>query len=229
MEQQKKCPLQAVIFDVDGLMLDSERLVQRSWDITGKKMGYGPLGHNIYHTLGMNLKGREEYFKSVYGQEFPFDKFTEAYREESRKIQEAEGVPVKKGLLELMAFLKKEAFALAVATSSSQERTREKLKGCGVWGDFSVIICGDQVRRSKPDPEIYEKAGAALGADPGKTLVLEDSQNGLRSALNAGMLPIMIPDILKSAPDLEPLIEAKLEDLTEVIPYIEEHFYREKL
>ena len=187
-------------------------------------MGYGPLGHNIYHTLGMNLKGREEYFKSVYGQEFPFDKFTEAYREESRKIQEAEGVPVKKGLLELMAFLKKEGFALAVATSSSQERTREKLKGCGVWGDFSVIICGDQVRRSKPDPEIYEKAGAALGADPGKTLVLEDSQNGLRSALNAGMLPIMIPDILKSAPDLEPLIEAKLEDLTEVIPYIEEHF-----
>lgn len=229
MEQQKKCPLQAVIFDVDGLMLDSERLVQRSWDITGEKMGYGPLGHNIYHTLGMNLKGREEYFKSVYGQEFPFDKFTEAYREESRKIQEAEGVPVKKGLLELMAFLKKEGFALAVATSSSQERTREKLKGCGVWGDFSVIICGDQVRRSKPDPEIYEKAGAALGADPGKTLVLEDSQNGLRSALNASMLPIMIPDILKSAPDLEPLIEAKLEDLAEVIPYIEEHFYREKL
>ena len=115
------------------------------------KNGLWSLGHNIYHTLGMNLKGREEYFKSVYGQEFPFDKFTEAYREESRKIQEAEGVPVKKGLLELMAFLKKEGFALAVATSSSQERTREKLKGCGVWGDFSVIICGDQVRRSKPD------------------------------------------------------------------------------
>ena len=86
-----------------------------------------------------------------------------------------------------------------------------------------------QVHRSKPDPEIYEKAGAALGADPGKTLVLEDSQNGLRSALNAGMLPIMIPDILKSAPDLEPLIEAKLEDLSQVISYIEEHFYREKL
>ena len=136
MEQQKKRPLQAVIFDVDGLMLDSERLVQRSWDLTGEKMGYGPLGHNIYHTLGMNLKGREEYFKSVYGQEFPFDKFTDAYREESRKIQEAEGVPVKKGLPELMAFLKKEGFALAVATSSSQERTREKLKGCGVWGNF---------------------------------------------------------------------------------------------
>ena len=143
-------------------------------------------------------------------------------------IQEKEGVPVKKGLPELMAFLKKEGFALAVATSSSRERTKEKLQGCGVWDDFSVIICGDQVHRSKPDPEIYEKAGAALKAEPGKTLVLEDSQNGLRSALNAGMLPIMIPDILRSVPELEPLIEAKLDDLAQVIPYVEEHFYKEK-
>lgn len=228
VEVQKKRPLQAVIFDVDGLMLDSERLVMRSWDIAGEKMGYGPLGHNIYHTLGMNLKGREEYFKRVYGEDFPFAEFTEVYREESRKIQEREGVPVKKGLPELMAFLKKEGFALAVATSSSRERTKEKLKGCGVWDDFSVIICGDQVHRSKPDPEIYEKAGAALRAEPGKTLVLEDSQNGLKSALNAGMLPIMIPDILRSVPELEPLIEAKLDDLAQVIPYVEEHFYKEK-
>ena len=71
--------------------------------------------------------------------------------------------------------------------------------------------------------------GAALRAEPGKTLVLEDSQNGLRSALNAGMLPIMIPDILRSAPELEPHIEAKLDDLAQVIPYVEEHFYKEKV
>ena len=143
-------------------------------------------------------------------------------------IQEREGVPVKKGLPELMAFLTKEGFALAVATSSSQERTKEKLKGCGVWDDFSVIICGDQVHRSKPDPEIYEKAEQLLEQSPEKRWSLRILQNGLKSALNAGMLPIMIPDILRSVPELEPLIEAKLDDLAEVIPYVEEHFYKEK-
>ena len=224
MEQQKKCPLQAVIFDVDGLMLDSERLVQRSWDITGEKMGYGPLGHNIYHTLGMNLKGREEYFKSVYGQEFPFDKFTEAYREESRKIQEAEGVPVKKGLLELMTFLKKEGFALAVATSSSQERTREKLKGCGVWGDFSVIICGDQVRRSKPDPEIYLRTCQALDISPEAAFGIEDSYNGVRSASAAGLKTIMVPDLLPPTNEMRSLALCIQPDLLAVKDY----FHRNK-
>ena len=72
--------LEAVVFDMDGLMFDSERVVMYSWDEAGKQMGYGPLGHNIYHTLGMGAESRERYFKKTYGADFPYEQFKQLYR-----------------------------------------------------------------------------------------------------------------------------------------------------
>lgn len=218
--------LGGVIFDMDGLMFDTERIVKHSWDIAGEKMGYGKLGDNIFHTLGMNLSGRKDYFHRIYGQDFPFEEFSERYKAAWYNIVESEGIPIKPGLTELLNFLREEGYPMMVATSSSPHHCTERLRDAGLTDYFRGTINGNMVQHSKPHPQIYQLACQTLGTQPSETLALEDSGNGLRSAISAGLPAIMIPDLIKDLPDLEPLLEAKLNSLADVIPYIQTHFQR---
>ena len=220
----------SVIFDMDGVIFDTEMLCRKAWHSMEEEYGISAekMDQLLILCVGTNRAHMVKTFLEQLGNDFPVERFLDESMDRIAALG-ASGLPLKKGAVELLSWLKEQNALLALASSTKRSLVIQELTDAGLLDYFSVITGGDQITKSKPDPEIYEKAGAALGADPGKTLVLEDSQNGLRSALNAGMLPIMIPDILKSAPDLEPLIEAKLEDLAEVIPYIEEHFYREKL
>lgn len=217
---QKKRPLAAVIFDMDGLMFDTERIVKRSWDEAAPLLGLEPLGHHIYHTLGMNLARRRQYFKEACGPDFPFEEFTECYRGISREILRREGLPVKPGLYQLLDCLKEKKIPMAVATSSSARHAGENLREAGVEQYFSCMITGDQVKRSKPDPEIYLLACRKLGVPPEEAMALEDSANGLRAALDAGVMAVMVPDLLTDLPELEPYLTAKLPSLTAVRDYI---------
>ncbi|UWP60600.1 HAD family hydrolase [Ruminococcus gauvreauii] len=208
--------IDAVVFDMDGIMFDSERIVQYSWDIVGEKMGYGKLGHHIYHTMGLNVVKREAYFKSCFGDGFPFAQFCEEYRKVFQAYVDENGLSVKEGLYELLRFLKEENIKRAVATSSSHDRTLKNLKGAGILEDFQAVITGGMVAEAKPSPEIYLKACAALEVPPDKALALEDSYNGIRSAHDAGMKVVMIPDLLTDSSPVDDLIDAKLGTLSEV-------------
>ena len=219
----KKKLLKAVVFDMDGLMFDTERIVQRSWDAAGPRLGYEPLGYRITETIGLNLEGRREYFKNQYGEAFPFDQFTETYRSIGAEIQKKEGLPIKPGLQELLDYLKSQDCKLAVASSSSAQHVQENLKKAGVSQYFQAVINGGQVQHSKPDPQIYLMACQALDVSPGEAIALEDSPNGLRAAAAAGMMPVMVPDLVADGPKGVEL-ELKAESLLEVKDYISKNF-----
>ena len=126
------------------------------------------------------------------------------------------GTPVKKGLYELLEVLREKKLRLAVATSSSYESAARLLEEAAVFDYFDAIVTGNMVERSKPAPDIYEKACTALGVLPEYALALEDSYNGIRSAHAAGMKVIMIPDLLTDSACVDDLLYGKMDSLSEV-------------
>ena len=216
----KKIKIKGVVFDMDGLMFDSERIVQLSWDQAGELMGLGRLGHNIYHTLGFNREKRKEYFKEKYGEAFPFEKFQELYRQCFQEYVKENGLPVKEGLHEILDFLWREGIPMAVATSSGQEHAEVNLKREGIFQYFQAVISGNMVSKGKPWPEIYEKACRALNLLPEQVLALEDSYSGLRAAHAAGMITVMVPDLLTDSSCVDEKKKKKMGSLLEVRDWI---------
>lgn len=212
--------IKAVIFDMDGLMIDSERIVQRAWSIVGKRMGYGDLGEDIYQTMGLNVVRRERYFKDKYGEDFPFDQFLADYRKEYYNYVSEHGIDAKAGLYELLETLKNLKIPMAVATSTARENAMKNLEAKKVNSYFETFICGDMVTDAKPSPEIYLKACEMLGVDPRSAVALEDSLNGIKAAYAAGMMPVMVPDLIKDTSEVDGLLFAKKTDLIEVSEWI---------
>ena len=146
--------IKAFIFDMDGLLFDSERIVQRSWEIAGDELRIPHMGDVIYHTPGMNRAGRNEYFRKYIREDFPFEEFGKLTRDNFWKIVDKEGLPLKKGVKELLAYGKAQGYKMAVATSSSREYAMGNLIRVGIDPYFDSVICGDMVKKAKPDPEI---------------------------------------------------------------------------
>lgn len=216
--------MKAVVFDMDGLMFDSERIVQYSWNKAGQLLVNKNLGEEIYHTLGFNKKKRREYFKELLGEKFDFETFqilsSYYYYQYIRK----NGIPIKKGLLELLEYLKEHHFKIAIATSSSLKNTMNHLNEVGILSYFDVIVTGDLVKKAKPDPEIYLTASQKLVIEPQECYALEDSYHGLKAAYYAGMKAIFVPDLLKDETPVIDIIETKCESLLDVKEYIKVNY-----
>lgn len=213
--------IEAIVFDMDGLLFDSERVVQRSWNMAGEELGLGTIGDHIYNTLGMNLKSRTLYFKNAYGPDFPMEQFNISTRMYFREIADKEGVPLKPGVEELLKHAKGLGLKLAVATSSREEYSVRLLKDGGIYEYFDGFVFGDMVENAKPDPEIYLLACEKIGAKPENSIALEDSPNGIRAGYAAGMYPVMVPDLVKPAEEIKKLTYRVLSSLLEVIELLE--------
>jgi beta-phosphoglucomutase family hydrolase len=187
--------IECVIFDMDGLILDTERLSFEAWQKILKKYGQ-VMTREIYTTLmGITYENVVNRLIEIYGRELPM---AEIYAEKNRevlKFMHDNGVPVKPGIYELLDFLVERNYKLALATSTSREKAVNLLERVGIKDKFGVMVFGDEVVNSKPDPEIFLKAAEKLGVNPEKCIVLEDSSAGIEAAYRAGMKGINIPDL----------------------------------
>lgn len=214
--------IEALVFDMDGLLFDSERIVKRSWEVAGSWLGIEHMGNHIYHTLGRNLAGRNEYFRQVIGVDFPCEEFAKRTRECFYEIVSKEGLPMKPGVREVLEYGRDHGYKMAVATSSRREYAMKNLKEAEIYEFFDGMIFGDMVRRAKPDPEIYLRACECIGVCPEQSIALEDAPSGIRAAHAAGMLPVMVPDLVEPTAEIETLLCKKCKSLYEVITLLEE-------
>ena len=222
MDKTRLKSLQAVVFDMDGLMFDSERYIQTSWNQAGTMLGYGTLGDHIEKTLGFNGTKRREFFLDLCGQDFPYDEFLELYRSLYFDRVRKEGIPAKEGLHETLEVLKKLGIRMGVATSSSRENTLKNLEREQISGYFQTVITGDMIQHGKPEPDIYLEACRKLGAEPQDAIALEDAINGIKAAARAGMMPVMIPDLIKDTTEVDDILFGRYDSLAEFAREIEE-------
>ena len=198
-------PFQGVVFDVDGVLFDSERLMHQVWLDVGTEMGWPQPGRDYLEFVGNGRSVIFEKMLSFYGPDFPKEEFLRRCGHRLQKQMEENGVPLKPGVRELLDFLKARGVPMALATSTAMVRTLPRMEMAGLTGYFQAMITGDQIKQGKPHPDIYLAACRALGTDLAHTLAVEDSRNGILSAYAAGMPVVMVPDMIPPTPELEGL------------------------
>lgn len=194
-----------VIFDMDGLLFDTELVYYESTQKIADEMGI-PYTKELYMDfIGVSDEEVKEHYHQIY-QEFGKEKVDEFIRrsyEDTYKVFASGGVPLKDGVLELLDYLDQAKIPRVVASSNVRSAIELLLSKAGIQDRFSGILSAEDVTRAKPDPEIFKKAAAFLGTKPEKTLVLEDSKHGIMAANTAGIPVIMIPDLIEPTPEIQ--------------------------
>jgi HAD superfamily hydrolase (TIGR01509 family) len=151
--------------------------------------------------------------RSALGSDFPVDEVRSLATKEFTELTRDRGIPVKRGLRELLDFLDQKQLLTAVATSTSRYYCLRSLQRSDLAHRFKVIVCGDEVQRGKPAPDIFLKASELMGITPEGCIVLEDSYAGVRAAHSARMVPIMVPDLKEADDEMRALAHAVVSDL----------------
>ncbi len=216
-----RCKIELIIFDMDGLMFDTEKLIYRSWKESCKKNNQD-IGDEIFiESIGLDRRKTVEVYKKYFGNNFPYEEIINETVRIFEVLIHSEGVPLKEGLLELLEYNKKKPLKMAVATSTKRDRTELMLNLSDTGKYFDLVVCGDEIVNGKPDPEIFLETAKKLNYRPENCIVLEDSKNGIIAAYKAGMAPIMVPDIIKPEKEIEAMIFKKFDSLKEVKNYFE--------
>lgn len=212
--------IQLVVFDVDGLLLNTESIAQEAWQVIGEKYGIMDFGSKTFlkvvcvqdpeatNIVCKDLEDREDALQILHE--------SRAYARELLEYK----VDVKLGVLEILQFLKQNHIKIAVATSTPKSLTIKRLRYLGLVDYFDAIFCGDDVKYRKPHPEIYLKAIKYFNVSPQDAIVIEDSPSGVEAAFRANIPCIMVPDLIKAGKKQEQQTKYIAKSLLDVIEYM---------
>ncbi|MBQ1351339.1 MAG: HAD family phosphatase [Oscillospiraceae bacterium] len=214
--------IKGVLFDMDGVMFDTEQLGLDVWDHLGKLHGFEMPRSLWLSVLGLRSEEIAQVIQKNLGPSFPFLEYWEELKQFIDQQIALQGTPKKPGLVPLLEYLKANGYRFTVATSTLRSRVENYMEKAGVRSYFGEIVCGDMVERSKPAPDIYLKAARTIGLPPDACIALEDSPRGILSAYAAGVHPVFIPDLLPIDSAVESLLYAKVSSLSDIIPLLEQ-------
>lgn len=211
--------MQAVIFDMDGIIFDSERFMVQCWLEVTKESKILHIKETCYACLGLNDRETKAKFLEIYGSDFPYDFYEMQMWQLFLNGAEKGKLKKKRGIEELLQYLKEQGVKIALATSTKKNTALRELEQAGLLSYFDQWICGDMVHKSKPDPEIYIKACECLEVSPKEAVAIEDSYNGIRSAHQAGVSVFMVPDMIGPNEEMKQLTSGIFPSLIEVKKY----------
>lgn len=210
----------AVVFDMDGVIFDSERAVMQCWKEVASRHNIPDIEKAILACTGTTMVRTREIMLNLYGADFPYDEYARESSAIFHSRYDGGRLPMKPGVKELLTFLKEHDKKIALASSTRQQVVTDELRDADIIEYFDRIICGDMVSRSKPAPDIFLKACEALNISPSDSYAIEDSYNGIRAAHAGGLHPIMVPDLLPADEEMQSLAEIVLPSLTSVMEYL---------
>ena len=213
--------IKAVIFDVDGTLLDTERIYMKAWKEAAAEAGYVMPDSVLQKTRAVNTKDAARIFEEEIGNGFSYQAVRPIRVRIAEEIIKRESPILKPGVLELLAFLEGKGIRLSVASSTNQQGTREHLAESRILDRFEVVVGGDMVTNGKPHPDIFLKAAEALGAAPEECIVVEDSPAGIRAAYAAGMKAVLVPDQATITQEIIDMADVVLNSLLEMPPYLQ--------
>ncbi len=212
--------IRAVIFDMDGLMIDTEKLLVKYWLEAAHYYGIPMKREHVINIRSLAAKYAIPKLQAELGRDFDYYKIRKLRIQLMNEHIERYGIEEKHGLGELLDYLKSNHYLTAVATATDYERTSRYLGSLDRLKYFDQIVCATMVENSKPEPDIYLEAASRLQIDPSLCMALEDSPNGILSAYRAGMYPVMVPDLSMPDEETNKILYRCVSDLTEVIPLL---------
>ncbi|MDC7125169.1 MAG: HAD family phosphatase [Spirochaetales bacterium] len=194
--------IKAVVFDLDGTLIDSERIFSEYFAASAAELGWELEIDTITECIGTSAAETEAIIRNAMGIEFPFVEVRAATEKKFFNLVKINGVPFKKGALRLLDILDGKNIPYALATSTKRHMVEKKFDSSSILKRFSAVLCGDEVDNLKPDPEIYIKVSEKMKLEPSETLVFEDSIYGLLAAIDAGARTVWVPDIQEIADNI---------------------------